>query len=547
MVKKVQPTSFSLMTYEQATQHLSPEEKTGQLFMPAAFINDSEEAIVALETLIKKYHIGGLCFFHSRASAATNYEGKRKVPYNAHSLQTLKALIERYQKVAAYPLLIAIDAEWGLAMRVENTSQYPYAICLGAIKNNEELLFEVGKNIALDCRAAGIHWNFAPVADINNNPGNPVIGYRSFGENVGEVTKKAVAFMRGTQRVGVLTSAKHFPGHGDTATDSHLGLPVIEKNKAQLQANELVPFAALIKNHVDSVMVGHLAVPSLSGGEKIPASLSNQIIKGLLRKELGFKGVVVSDALNMHSVSKRFPVKGELEWAAFNAGNDVLCFAEHIPQGIAAILSKASSEQLEASFERVWKLKQKTLMAHSQEPQDNLKLLPDLTKKLAGASLTLSHGDGTFFQYFKSRGFVGIALSQQPGCHFFSSIQKELAFEFISTATTSIREIKKVAATGDNVLIALFPPKIKPHQNFEIPEEQINFIHSVQETKNLIVYLFGNPYVLPRLSLKKAKEVVVAYQDFQIFQENAAQHFLGKVPADGKLPFTIKNTLDESA
>jgi len=222
-----------LSSYAQASQQLTPIEKVGQLFMPAAFINDTEEEIVKLEKTIQEHYIGGLCFFHSRASAATNFESKKVVTDNAESFETLKELIKRYQRISKYPLLISIDAEWGLAMRIENTPQYPYAITLGAIQDNSDLIYEVGKNIAKDCKAAGIHWNLAPVVDINNNPENPVIGYRSFGEDRIAVANKALAYIQGAKSEGVLTSIKHFPGHGDTATDSHLGLPLIDKSKEE--------------------------------------------------------------------------------------------------------------------------------------------------------------------------------------------------------------------------------------------------------------------------------------------------------------------------
>ena len=287
-------------SYIKATKTLSLVEKIGQLFMPAAFINDTETEIQALENLIKEACIGGLCFFHSRASAATNFEGKKEIVYNQHSLITLKKLIARYQAAAKYPLLISIDAEWGLAMRMENTPQYPYAITLGAITDNNKLIYDVGRNIAHDCKVAGIHWNLAPVVDINNNPDNPVIGYRSFGASKTNVLQKAKAFIEGAKSEGVLSCIKHFPGHGDTATDSHLGLPIIKKTKEELWNNELYPFKELIQEGIEAVMVGHLAVPALSNGKAISATISKDIIKGVLRNELGFTGVVISDALNMH-------------------------------------------------------------------------------------------------------------------------------------------------------------------------------------------------------------------------------------------------------
>ena len=332
-----------MLPYADAQKTLTLQEKIGQLFMPAAFINDSEEEIQALEQLISEYHVGGLCFFHSQASAATNYEGEKEVIYNEQSFETLQKLIERYQRKSKHRLLMAIDAEWGLAMRIENTPIYPYPITLGAVQGNLDLIRQVGQNIAHDCKQAGLHYNLAPVADINNNPKNPVIGYRSFGENKEDVAKKSIAYVQGMEDAGILGSVKHFPGHGDTAVDSHLGLPVIAKSKESLLNNELYPFAEMIKAGVDSVMVGHLSVPSLSNGKGISSSISKDIIKGLLRKEMGFEGVVISDALNMHAVSKNYPVKGELEWLAFDAGNDILCFAEHTKEGIETILENATN------------------------------------------------------------------------------------------------------------------------------------------------------------------------------------------------------------
>ncbi len=414
-------------SYRQAKGLLTATEKVGQLFMPAAFINDSEAEIAALEQLIGRHHVGGLCFFHSRASAATNYEGKKKVVYNERSFETLRVLIQRYQKAATYPLLIAIDAEWGLAMRVEKTPQYPYAITLGAMQDGDDLIFEMGRNIAKDCLAAGIHWNLAPVVDINVNPNNPVIGYRSFGEDKIKVTRKASAYIKGMEAEGLLTSIKHFPGHGDTETDSHLGLPLIEKPKEVLQENELYPFQELVNQGVDSVMVGHLSVPSLAGGKPVPSSISKEIIKGVLRKEMGFKGVVISDALNMHAVSKNYPIKGELEWLAFDAGNDVLCFAEHTKEAIETIVQKASEQQIEESFKRVWLLKEKAINAASSEnTMIQQKIFSDptlLNEMMARKGLTLVKGDENAIATFRTNGFIKRSIPETANCRFLTDIE----------------------------------------------------------------------------------------------------------------------------
>lgn len=337
---------------------MTTEQKIGQFFFPAVFINDSEENIQATEHLIREYNIGGLTFFHSRASAATNYEGNKKIEFNDESYEQLKALIIRYQKAAKTPLLMSIDAEWGLAMRVEKTPQYPYAITLGAIPvADKELVYEIGKQIGKDLQSAGIHYNLSPLADINTDPNNPVIGYRSFGEDKNKVATFALEYLKGMTAAGILGCLKHFPGHGNTNVDSHLGLPVLNENLDELLSNELVPFIKGIENKVDSIMIGHLAVPALNNGSNTSATLSKAVIEGLLRERLGYDGLVISDALNMHSVSKLYPTKGILEWEAFNAGNDVLCFAENVPEGIQEILKRADISRIEASFERIWKCK----------------------------------------------------------------------------------------------------------------------------------------------------------------------------------------------
>ncbi len=515
------------VAYKSVKNVLSFSEKVGQLFMPAAFVNDTEQEIQNLENLIQNHGIGAICFFHSRASAATNYEGEKTVIYNADSFETLQNLILRYQSVSKYPLLIAIDAEWGLAMRIENTPQYPYAITLGAIQGHDNLIFEVGRNIARDCKAAGIHWNLAPCIDINNNPNNPVIGYRSFGEDKIKVTQKALAYIKGTQSEGVLTSIKHFPGHGDTATDSHLGLPLIDKTKEELIANELYPFQKLIESGVDAVMAGHLSVPSLANGKTISSSISKEIIKGVLREEMGFDGLVISDALNMHAVSKNYPIKGELEWLAFNAGNDVLCFAENVPEGIANILNKASEEQIEESFQRLWKLKEKALQA--QISNSNLRPEADsqLNRKLAINSLTLLRGTKADITTFRATDFSTLTIKR--------SALEQASKEILD----ALQETKIVLKKEKNILVLLTPPQVKPANNFGLLQEEIDFINELIQTKNVVLYLFGNPYVLNLFKSDEALAIVIAYQTFAEFQDVATDHFLGKIEAKGMLPVTI--------
>lgn len=532
--------------YKAVSVTMSQTEKVGQLFMPAAFINDSEEEIRKLEKLIAAHHVGGLCFFHSRASAATNFEGKKKVIHNENSFDTLKKLILRYQSVSKFPLLIAIDAEWGLAMRIENTPQYPYAITLGAIQNSNNLVFEVGAAIAKDCRAAGIHWNLAPVVDINNNPNNPVIGYRSFGSDRKQVSQKAIALVKGMKSEGVLTSIKHFPGHGDTDTDSHLGLPLIGKSKQELLENELYPFQQLINEGVDSVMIGHLSVPALTKNDDTPASINKEIITGLLRNGMGYDGVVISDALNMHAVAKHYPRKGELEWLAFDAGNDVLCFAEHTKEGIATILKNAGENQINTSFDRIWKLKEEAFKNSSSSTNTILSLstavgfnssssdakldfskCSALNRQLAEKSLTLVHGTEMAIAAFRETNFCTFTVKRYSGM--------EDSQDILNALETSKQEI----ADEQHILLLLTPPKVKPANTFGFLEEELVFINQLIKTKKVVLYHFGNPYALTLFTVEHTLATVVVYQDFKIFQEIATEHFLGKLKAVGKLPFNL--------
>ncbi|WP_420319811.1 glycoside hydrolase family 3 protein [Flagellimonas sp.] len=527
-----------LLSYKEASRKLSQEQKVGQLFMPAVFINDTEEEVRQIEDLIRTHAIGAVCFFHSRASAATNFEGKKKVVHNEHSYDRLKQLISRYQKAAQFPLLVAIDAEWGLAMRIENTNQYPYAITLGAIQENSELIFEVGKQIALDCKEAGIHWNLAPVVDINNNPENLVIGYRSFGDDKNKVLTKAEAYLKGMKSVGVLNAIKHFPGHGDTATDSHLGLPVIDKSKENLSDNELYPFSQLIKQGVDAVMVGHLAVPALDDSEN-PATTSSKIITDVLRANLGFEGVIISDALNMHAVSKKYPQKGTLELAAFNAGMDVMCFSEYPVEGIHNISQSSSEERIEESFKRVWRLKERVFS--NTDSEKSAISASELNKKLAKHSLTELYGNSLVVQQIKKSNFLNLSVNNQKENSFSATIEKQYGQHHHQLELNSIHEIGNLTAEHENIVLAFFPPFVKPKNLFGLQPEILDFINELITQKNVLIYLFGNPYVLDILKLNSSSNVVVAYQDFPEFQTEAYQHFTGQLVAKGELPIKLKN------
>lgn len=531
-----------IQTYTLPKEELTLEQKVGQLFMPAVFINDTEEEVQKMERLIQKHHIGSICFFHSRASAATNFEGKKKIVHNEKSYDRLRELITRYQKASKIPLLVAIDAEWGLAMRIENTPQFPYAITLGALNGNDDLIYQVGQHIGLDCAEAGIHWNLAPVVDINNNPENPVIGYRSFGENKEKVLAKSEAYILGMKSSGVLNSIKHFPGHGDTATDSHLGLPVIDKSLDELRENELYPFQKLIGKGVDSVMVGHLSLPQLDGQN--PSTTSSKVITDLLQKQMGFDGVIISDALNMHAVSKKFPEKGKLEAAAFSAGMDVLCFSENVSEGIQAILKTASDMRINESFNRAWKLKEKAFSKKIPSERVNNAQISKLNRKIALGSITELYGNPSAVKKIKASEFLNLSFNNGKENIFSRRLEEEYGREQLNIASQMDIISKKIAET-ENVVLALFPPAVKPKDHFGFDENILKSIKKLVKEKNTLIYLFGNPYVLDILGLKRSSNVVLVYQDFAEFQDAALEHFMGKIEAKGNLPIQLKTEENE--
>ena len=290
------------------------DEKIAQLLMVAAYSNRDEAHAKEIDELVKKYNVGGLIFFQGgpvRQAILTN----------------------RFQKIAKVPLLIAMDAEWGLAMRLDSTISYPKQMMLGAIQD-DNLIYKMGYDFGKQLKRLGVHINFAPVADVNNNPENPVINHRSFGENQNKVSVKSENYFIGLQDAGVIGTAKHFPGHGDTNFDSHFALPIIKHNKARLDSIELFPFKYLINRGIPAIMTAHLNVVALDSTKNLASSLSPLIIDSLLKKTLGFEGLVITDALNMKGVSEYFK-HGEVELAAFIAGNDILLMPGDVPKVIS--------------------------------------------------------------------------------------------------------------------------------------------------------------------------------------------------------------------
>ncbi|MFT6879159.1 MAG: beta-N-acetylhexosaminidase, partial [Arcticibacterium sp.] len=307
---------------------MSLGEKVGQLFMIETYSNKNERYYQSIQEKIQNYHLGGLIFFQGTAPAQAR-------------------LTNQYQAISKTPLFIGMDAEWGLGMRLENTISFPKQITLGAIKDNS-LIEKMGEEIGWQMKRLGVHINFAPVADINTNPENPVINYRSFGESKEDVTNKALAYARGLKKAGVIAVAKHFPGHGDTGTDSHVALPVLNHSTQRLSEQELMPFRELINDSIGGVMTGHLFVPSLDNRPNRAATISNKIVTGLLQNHMGFSGLTFTDALNMRGITNQFS-PGGADLAAYIAGNDILLQTGNLEAAYARILAAFQDQELDIS------------------------------------------------------------------------------------------------------------------------------------------------------------------------------------------------------
>jgi beta-N-acetylhexosaminidase len=356
------------------------KEKVGQLFMVAAYSNRDSVHVNEIKKLVNDHNIGGLIFFQGgpvRQAKLTN----------------------EYQELARIPLLIAMDAEWGVGMRLDSTIRYPYQMALGAIRENK-MIYDMGADIAAQFKRLGMHVNFAPVVDVNNNARNPVINFRSFGEDRENVTTKGLAYMNGMQDSGILACAKHFPGHGDTDVDSHQDLPVINHSVERLNEIELYPFRKLIREGLGSIMVAHLNIPALDPAPRQASTLSHPIVTGLLKDSLGFGGIVFTDALNMEGVAKYFK-PGEVDLNAFLAGNDVLLYSLDVTRGIDLILNAVKQGRIDVATidSSVRKILQLKLWAglNRQKPVDLKNLTEDLNKpqyqvlqrKLVAGSFTL--------------------------------------------------------------------------------------------------------------------------------------------------------------
>lgn len=513
---------------------LSLDEKIAQLMMIRTYSNKDETYYLDVEHTILKYKIGGLCFFQGGPVRQAN-------------------LTNRYQEFSKIPLLIAMDAEWGLGMRLDSTYSFPYQMTLGAMAD-DHLIYEMGAAIAGQLKMSGVHINFAPVADINNNPANPVINSRSFGESRFEVTKKSLAYMKGLQDNGIIATAKHFPGHGDTDTDSHYALPVISHSRERLDSIELFPFRQLINNGLDAVMIAHLLVTSLDSTKNTPATLSRAIITDLLKNKLGFQGLVITDALDMKGVTANHR-PGEIELKAFLAGNDILLLPQDVKAAIYEIknavgLGVVTEEQVDERCLKVLKYKQKAGLDHylpaaTDSLFERLNTVNNelITRKIYESAITVVKNEQNLIPLIRldtlkiatlAIGSPEINKFQEMLGNYSPMDHYNILSNFTENQASGLTEnLKKY----NLIIIGIHNSNIFASKNFGLTPASFKLIDRLSEQTKVILTVFANPYSISNiLHPDSLASIIVAYQDNNIANEIAAQIIMGSIAAIGKLP-----------
>ncbi|GIV41238.1 MAG: beta-N-acetylglucosaminidase [Vicingaceae bacterium] len=510
-------------------KHMPLKKQIAQLFMVAAYSNKDEKHVKEIEKLITEYNIGGLIFF----------QGTPEKQFQ---------LTKMYQSKSSIPLMIGIDAEWGLAMRLDNTPKYPWQMVLGALEN-DSLIYQMGLQIAHQCRALGIHINFAPVVDLNNNPDNPVINARSFGENKYAVAKKSLMYMKGLMDGGVLACAKHFPGHGNTHTDSHLDLPVIDVNRQQINEYELYPFQFLMNFDLPSVMVAHIALPSITGDNSLPATLSPLIVKNILQDSLGFKGLIFTDALNMKGVSK-FYKPGQLEVKALLAGNDILLFSENIPVAIDSIMQAVNSGLIDSAeiarkCHKVLKFKERYNIFQNPAPKNfnpqelNKTEYRALINKIIRESITVAKNvKNTLPISDFNQKIAWISTGIDESSTFYNTLKYYTRVDSLSIQW-SADSLIKAAGEYDLIIISHHISSKTPWKKYQLSDEIRKKLQLISLKNNVVLVGFCNPYFLKSFaSLSNFESIVIAYLNDKEAQFYTAQILFGARDAKGRLPVT---------
>lgn len=515
---------------------LTPEQKVGQFFMVATFSNRHDNHYQYIDHLIQTNHIGGLIFFQGG-------------PYRQ------AVLTNRYQAASKVPLLIGIDGEWGLGMRLDSTMEFPKQMSLGAIRDNE-VIYRMGAEIGRQCQRLGIHINFAPVSDINSNPANPVIGVRSFGESKENVALKASAYMRGLQGTHVIATAKHFPGHGDTNADSHHTLPTVSRSSEQMREIDLYPFRKLIADSLMGVVTGHLHVPVMDNTPALAATLSEKIVTELLKKELGFRGLVFTDALNMGGIS-RSPKAVDVNLRALMAGNDILLYPENVREATINILNAVqqgviTQELIDEKVKKILRAKYWAGLAH-YKPINLGGLSTDLNspeakllkQELCEQSVTVADNKNSLlpFKHLDTLRLASVAIGAEPGNVFQKTLNQYAPFQTLAYPEKPVSEADLtniLAQVGDanTVVVSFHRMSESAQRKYGITKPSLDLITRLkQRGAKVVVTAFGSPYSLQQFT--GADALVCAYQELDDMQRVVPQVLFGGLGSQGMLPISI--------
>ena len=515
---------------ENSYTQMSLEERIGQLFIINVASSQNKSAVDNIKKLIEEHGIGGIIFSKGGPVRQAN-------------------LTNEYQSSSKIPLLIGMDAEWGLSMRLDSTYAFPWNMTLGAIQD-DDVVEKVGYQIGKHAQRLGVHINFAPDIDVNNNPKNPIIGNRSFGEDPKNVAQKGIAFAQGMEKAGVLSCGKHFPGHGDTAIDSHKSLPIINSSLQRLDSIELLPFRELIKKGLSSVMVAHLDVPSLESREGHPSSLSRKVVSGVLQGDLDFKGLIFTDALNMKAVSQ-FAEEGMVEVEAFLAGNDMLLMPENVLRAKEKLIEAYNmgiipEQRLAYSVKKVLMAKYKVGL-HKYESIDLEGLYEDLNdvdnivvhEEAVERSITVVKNNFSLLPIKKleNKKIAYVQFGDDSGSTFLQTLNNYANIAHIKAKDAA--GYRNGLADYNLVIVGLHKNNESPWKGYKFSKNELFWLQEIGRLRssNTILAVFGKPYsLLDVLSFNSIDAVVLGYQNSKIAQEKTAEVIFGAIEADGKLP-----------
>ena len=509
---------------------LTIDQKIGQLFTIWVATKEGPERMDEIADIIKTNHLGGLIF-------------------SLGNVKDQAIATNRFQSISKVPLLIGMDAEWGIGMRLDDAFSFPFNMTLGAIENNK-LIYEVGERIGVHSKRLGVHINFAPVVDINTNPNNPVIGSRSFGENKFNVTNKSIAYLKGMQSQGIMGSAKHFPGHGDTSQDSHKTLPTINFDSKRINDVELYPFKELIKNNLSSVMVAHMEVPSLEKKPKLPSTLSKTIVTKILKKKLKFDGLIITDAMDMKGVVD-FNKSESADVAALLAGNDLLLMPDDLDQSTLSI-KKALNEgvlttqRLSQSVKKILMAKYKAgLNNNSTVTLENLRedlnsekdkaLLDQLTKE----SITVIKNESQIVPIKNlSKKIAYLKMGDSDSDEFFKMLNHYTKVDLIDSNSDFLR----LKETYDHIIVGLHKSDETPFESYKFTSTEKSNLELISKSSKVILTVFSKPYALMDIDLTNISSIIVPYQNNAVTQQKTAQLIFGAIGSKGVLPVSINKS-----